>query len=194
MNIRDLPPVLESVVGKEKIDFSVHSTRNKPPGHSIGIIIFGVIWLALTGIFVAILFVPILKGEEVQYYVNNEQVTASLDNLEPLHFPAALIGFFVLVGIIMLLAGFISYFKPGGHYVGTASRLLRYHKGKLNAYDWKEFTGNIEMNVRKGALKLQLRSGFHRKSGAFVHDVVYIAGAPDVLEIEKICRQRMKEV
>ena len=193
--MRHIPPELETLVGAEKIDFSVFSRRKKPAKHSLNIILWGSIWTAFTSIFVAILFVPILKGEELSFYVNNEPVTASLDNLEPLLFPAALIGFFVLIGITVLLVGFISLFIRGGYFVGTASRLLHYHKGNLKTFDWGQFTGNIEMHVRRGNITLQLRSGkmvgSKGRPARFVPDVVYIAGAPNVLEIEKICRERI---
>jgi hypothetical protein len=47
MNINFLPPELETVVGKEKIEFSVLSKRNKPVGQAMSAILFGVIWSAI---------------------------------------------------------------------------------------------------------------------------------------------------
>ena len=54
------------------------------------------------------------------------------------------------------------------------------------------------MHMRRGNITLQLRTGkmVSRKNGPaqFVPDIVYISGIKDeVLEVEKICRKRIKE-
>ena len=196
-NSRFLPPELEKIVGTEKIDFSALARRNKPAGQSIGIIFFGAIWSAFTSIFVVAFFGPIFKGGEVHFTVNNTPTTGSLENLDSLLVPALIIGIFVLIGIGMLLYGFYSFFQKGGYFVGTANRLLHYYKGTVNAFDWEQFSGNMEINIKKGDITLQLRTGrmVSRKSSSsqFVPDIVYISGVPNVLEIEKICRKRIKE-
>jgi hypothetical protein len=191
---RFLPPELETVVGAEKIEFSVVSKRNKPIGQAAGTLIFGVIWSAITSIFVVAFFGPLFKGEEVEFGLNGEMVTASLDNLEPILVPALIIGVFVLIGIIALLVGIYQFFQTGGYFAATATRLLHYRKGNIATYDWAQFTGNVKMNAKRGNITLQLRSGYSTKNGGFVHNVVFISGADNVLEIEKICRKRIKEV
>jgi hypothetical protein len=197
MNNRYLPTELETVVGAEKIDFSVFSRRNKPAGQAMGTILFGVIWSAITSIFVAAFFGPLFKGEEVHFGVDGVPTSGSLENFEPLLFPALFIGVFVLIGIGALLWGFYSFFQKGGYFVGTASRLLRYRKGNISSYDWEQFTGNMKMNTKKGDITLELQTGKMVKSKnsptRYVPDTVYISGATDVLEIEKICRKRIKE-
>jgi hypothetical protein len=196
-NIRFLPMDLESVVGTEKIDFSVFSKRNKPVSQSISLIFFGTFWSAITSIFVVAFFVPLFKGEEVHFGVDGVPTTGSLENFEPILVPALIIGLFVLIGIGMLLWGFYSFFQKGGYFVGTASRLLRYNKGIIKSFDWEQFSGNMEINNKKGDITLQLRTGkmVSRKnsSAQFVPDIVYISGVINVLEIEKICRKRIKE-
>ncbi|MDR2861531.1 MAG: hypothetical protein LBV07_03160 [Syntrophobacterales bacterium] len=192
-----LPPELQSVIGAEKIDFSVLAKRNKPANQSIYIIFFGLVWTAFTSIFVIGFFGPLFKRGEVHFKVNGVPTTGSWENLEPMIFPALLIGVFVLVGIGILSWGLYSFFQKGGYFVGTASRLLSYHKGKIYSFDWEQFTGNMEINKKKGDISLQLRYGkmVSRKNSPdkFVPDIVYISGTPDILEIEKICRKRIKE-
>jgi len=196
-DIRFMPPELETVIGTEKIDFSVFGKRNKPAGESMTMILFGTFWSAITSIFVVAFFGTILTGGEVHFSVNGTPTTASLENLEPMLIPALIIGVFVLIGIGTLLWGFWSFFQKGGYFVGTANRLLRYHKGKLYSFDWEQFSGNMEINLKKGNITLQLRTGkmVSRKRGSeYVPDVVYISGIKDnVLEVEKICRKRIKE-
>ncbi len=111
--------------------------------------------------------------------------------------PALIIGVFVLIGIGMLIWGFYLLFQRGGYFVGTNNRLISYRKGIINTYDWEQFTGNMEINNRKGDFSLQLRTGKmvqrKNKPDEFVPDVIYISGISDVLEIEKKCRIRIKE-
>ena len=81
--------------------------------------------------------------------------------------------------------------------MGTTNRLVRYRKGIINTFDWEQFSGNMEINTKKGNISLQLRTGKmvskKNSSDQFVPDVVYISGVANVLEIEKICRKRIKE-
>ena len=196
-NSRFLPSELETVVGYEKIDFSVFAERKKPVRQSFGVLIIASFWLAVTSIFVVAFFGPLFKGEEVHLTVNDIPTTASLENLEPLLIPALIIGLFVLIGIVLLFWGFYSFSQKGGYFVGTASRLLHYNKGIINSFDWEQFTGNMEINIKKGDLALQLRTGkmVNRKndSSQFVPDMLYISGVTNVLEIEQLCRKRIKE-
>jgi hypothetical protein len=196
-NSRFLPIELESVIGNEKNEFSVFAKRYQPVGKSLGALFFGVFWLAITSIFVVAFFGPLFKGEEVHFGTNGTPTTGSLENFEPLMVPALIIGVFVLIGIGMLIAGIYSLTRKGGYFVGTPTRLIHFRNGNISQYDWEQFTGNIQMNIKKGDISLELRSGrvvkSKNSSGRFVHDTVYISGAPDILEIEKVCRKRVKE-
>jgi hypothetical protein len=195
--IRFLPTELASFIGTEKIDFSVFAKRKQPGKQSLSTILFGLIWTAFTSIFVIGFFGPLFKGEEVHFSTNGKPVAGSLENFEPMLVPALIIGLFVVVGIGMIIWGFYSFSQKGGYFVGTANRLIHYHKGNIRAFDWEQFSGNMEINLKKGDLALQLRTGkmVSRKNAPaeFVPDVVYISGAPDILEIEKICKRRIKE-
>ena len=144
-------------------------------------------------------WVHLFVGKEVHFESNGVPVVAGPDNLEPILVPALIIGFFVLVGIIMLAWGFYSMFKKGGIFVGTPLRLIHYQKGSVRSIDWEQFSGDIEVKAktRSGTISLQMRTGrmVSRKNGPdkYVPDVIYMVDIPDVFEIERVCRRRIKE-
>lgn len=195
--IQSLPTDLKSVIGTEKIDFSILAKRKEPLNKSLGIIAFGIIWSAFISIFVIAFLGPLFKGEEVHFKVNDEPTTASWDNFEPMLVPSLIIGLFVVVGIAILISGFYSLFQKGGYFVGTTNRLIHYRKGTITTYDWEQFSGNMEINSKKEDLSMELRTGkmVSRKneSDKYVPNVLYISSVANILEIEKICRNRIKE-
>jgi ABC-type multidrug transport system fused ATPase/permease subunit len=192
-----LPMELQSVIGSEKVDFTVLAKRNQPLKKSIGLMIFGMVWTAFTSIFVIAFLGPLFIGKETHFTVNGVPTTGSWDNFQPMLVPTLIIGVFVLVGIGMLGWGIYATFQKGGYFVGTAHKLIHYYKGNIRTYDWEQFSGNMEINHTKGDLAMQLRTGkmVTRKNSSdqFVPDVIYISGANNILEIEKICSKRIKE-
>ncbi|MBK7105089.1 MAG: hypothetical protein IPH62_07385 [Ignavibacteriae bacterium] len=199
MNNIELPQNLLSVIGNENIEFSVKAKRDKPVKSSLGIIIFGTIWTAFTSIFVFAFLGPLFIGEEVHFTTNGTPSVASPDNLGPITLPAIIIGFFVLIGIGMLIGGFYSLLKKGGYFVGTPLRLISFQNGNIRSIDWEQFSGDIQVNGNEleGNISLQLRTGkmvSRKNSGSqYVPDTIYISGIPNVFEIEQICRKRIKE-
>ena len=195
----NLPNDLNSVIGSEKTDFAVKAKRAQPGKVSVGLIIFGTIWLAFTSIFVVAFLGPLFVGQEVEFTTNGVPTVAGPDNLGPILLPALIIGIFVLVGIAMLGFGIYSLFKKGGYFVGTPTRLVHYQNGTVRSIDWEQFSGDIEVkgNMEKGNLALQMRTGrmVSRKSGSesYVPDTIYISGISNVFEIEQLCRKRIKE-
>jgi hypothetical protein len=195
----DLPQNLLTVIGEEKIDFSVKAKRAKPIKNSMGVILFGTVWTAFTSIFVFAFFGPLFKGEEVHFTSNDIPTVASPDNLEPLIFPAILIGVFVLIGLLMLGFGLYSLVKKGGYFVGTPLRLISYQNGNVRSIDWEQFSGDITVNGDeiKGDLSLQMRTGKMVSSKnnrrRYVPETIYLTGITDVYQLEKICRARIKE-
>lgn len=191
-----IPLDLQSIIGAEKIDFAVIAKRKQPSRRSLGVIVFGLFWTAFTSIFVVILVGPLLRGEEFHFKANGVPKTASLDNFQPMLVPSLVIGLFVLVGIGILFYGFYSLLQKGGYYVGTPQRLIHYYKGAINSYDWDQFTGNMEINNRKGFLALQLHEGStvtrDKGSDQDMPDVIYISGIKNTLELAEMCRKRMK--
>lgn len=192
-----LPSDLKSVIGTEKVDFSILAKRKEPLNKSLGIIGFGIIWSAFISIFVIAFLGPLFKGEEVHFKVNDEPTTASWDNFEPMLVPSLIIGLFVVVGIAILCGGFYSLLQKGGYFVGTTNRLVHYRKGTITTYDWEQFSGNMEINSKKEDMSMELRTGkmVSRKneSDKYVPNILYISGVANILEIEKICRNRIKE-
>jgi hypothetical protein len=197
MNDLTMPVDLQSIIGKENIDFFVKAKRKQPVKNSFGIILFGTVWTAFVSIFVIVFLGPLFRGEETHFTVNGVPTSASWENFQPMLTPALIISVFVLIGIGMLTWGFYSLFQKGGYFVGTNNRLIRFDKGIVNTYDWEQFTGNMEINGPKGDISLQLRTGkmVQRKNrpDEFVPDIIYISGITDVLKIEKNCRKRIKE-
>ena len=195
----NLPADLNTVIGSEKTEFAVKAKRAQPGKVSLALILFGTIWLAFTSIFVVAFLGPLFMGEEVEFTTNGVATVASPDNLGPILAPALIIGFFVLIGILMFGFGIYSLFKKGGYFVGTPTRLISYHNGRVRSIDWEQFSGDIEVkgNEENGNLTLQMRTGrmVSSKSGSdrYVPDTLYISGITDVFGIEKVCRTRIKE-
>lgn len=92
-----------------------------------------------------------------------------------------------------------SIFAEGGYFVGTPTRLVSYRNGKFKSYDWEQFTGTIEVNgnIQNGNITFTMRTGemVSRKNGPdqYVPDTTYIAGVENVFEVERLCRQRIRE-
>lgn len=130
--------------------------------------------------------------------VNDEPVVAGPGHYGALTVPALIIGIFLLVGFLVLGSGLYLLVKKGGYFVGTPTRLIINEGKSIRSIDWEQFSGDIELrgDERKGDLVLQLRTGrmVSRKSGEeYVPDKIYITGIPSIFEVEKICRQRIKE-
>ncbi len=194
-----LPPDLNAAIGSERKDFAVKAGRALPREESISKIRFGVLWTALSSIFVFIFLEPLFQGEEVHFVLNGVPTVASSDNLDPILVPAIIIVVFMFIGISMLSWGIYSLLKKGGYYVGTPIRLVHYQNGNIRSIDWEQFSGEIEFNgnADKGNISLQMRTGrmVSRKNGPdeYVPDVIYILEIPNVFEVEQICRKRIKE-
>ena len=194
-----LPPELETYIGSESKDFAVKARHAHAPKTSLALIIFGAVWLGFSSIFLFAFLGPLFQGQEVHFLTNDVPTVASPDNLRPILFPALIIGIFVLIGLIMLGAGFKLLFSKGGYWAGTSARLISMRNGIFRSIDWEQFSGDIEVtgDDQKGNIKLGLRSGkmVSSKNGPdrYVPDELYISGIPGVFEIEKICRKRIKE-
>jgi hypothetical protein len=177
-----LPEGLIKAIGSESKDFAVEASHAKPVKNSLGMIIFGVLWLAFTSIFVITFIGPLLRGKEVEFTSNGVPVVAGPGNLEPITLPAVIIGIFALVGVGLLAIGLYSLFKQGGYFVGTPTRLKNYHKGNYRSIDWEQFSGDIEVrgNNQKGTITLGMRTGkmVSRKNGPdrYVPDMYYMSG------------------
>jgi hypothetical protein len=194
-----LPPALIANIGNEVRDFSVKASRAQPVKTSIALVFFGTFWLAFTSIFVVAFLGPLFAGREVHFTSNDVPVVAGPGNLGPIIVPALIIGLFVLVGLALLGFGLSMLFRKGGYFVGTPGRLIHYHRGSIRSVDWEQFSGDIEVsgNDQKGNITLGMRTGrmVSSKNGPdrYVPDTFYISGIPDVYQIERLCRIRIKE-
>lgn len=194
-----LPRDLNAMIGSERKDFAVKAGRAQPRNKSLAVIIFGLCWTAFTSIFVLAFLGPLFVGKEVHFESNGVPVHAGPGNLGEILIPALIIGFFVIIGIAMIVGGIYAMFREGGYFVGTPLRLVHYYKGNIRSIDWEQFSGDIQVkgNVNTGNISLQMRSGrmVSRKNGPdrYVPDLIYMSKINNVFEIEKICRNRIKE-
>jgi hypothetical protein len=194
-----LPPELNNLVGSEIIDFAVKAKHANPPKVSMVMIIFGVMWLAITSILFIVFLGPLFQGKEVHFLANDVPTVAGPGNLKPILVPALVIGLFILIGIGLFSSGIYLLLKKGGYFVGTQTRFISLQKGKYRSVDWEQFSGDIEVtgNEQKGNITLGMRTGkmVSSKSGPdrYVPDELYISGIPNAFEIEEICRKRIKE-
>jgi hypothetical protein len=195
----ELPDNLVVALGSETRDFTVKARRAQPVKSTLALIFFGTFWLAFTSIFVVAFLGPLFVGREVHFTANDVPVVAGPDNLGPIVVPALFIGLFVLVGIGMLGFGLAGLFRKGGFYVGTATRLIFSQGNRIRSIDWEQFSGDIEVSgtAQKGNLNLGMRTGrmVSSKNGPsrYVPDMIYMTGIPDVFEVERKCRQRIRE-
>jgi hypothetical protein len=194
-----LPPNLRIVMGSDKPDFAVKAQRAQPLKMSLGVLIFGIVWLLFSSMFVFIFIGPLFMGQEVHFTANDEPMSAGPGNLGPIVAPALILSIFVFVGIGLISWGLVLLTKKGGYFIGTPTRLISGRGGNIRSIDWEQFSGDIEISGddRIGNITLQMRSGrmVSQKNGPdrYVPDTVYISGIPDVFAVERICRERIKE-
>lgn len=172
---RDIPANLQNFLNSEEVLFKVYSRRKMPWARSRQLPMAGLVWLIVNIFF--------LEGtSDIGFGGIN---TFSLMTI-----------FFLLVGFVLIGIGVYQALQEGGWMIGLKDRLVRYHKGRMNSYTWSQFTGNMEIDSDRGNLLLELRSGTMVKGGkhggqTFVPDSVFLAGVDGVLNIEKICRERI---
>lgn len=194
-----LPQELVNAIGSESLDFAVKARRSQPAKTAIALMIFGIVWLAFSSIFVILFLGPVFQGKEVEFLANDVPTVAGPGNLKPLLGPALIIGVFVLVGILMTAGSIFMLFRKGGYFAGTPTRLISFKNGNYRSIDWEQFSGDIEVsgNDSKGNITLGMRTGkmVSNKSGSdrYVPDQLFISGIPNAREIEQRCRKRIKE-
>lgn len=185
-----MPNDMITVLAGEPTDFTIQGRRAGTGGGAF-LLLFGSVWTLFTGAMVFAFLHPLLNDGMVHFTLNEQAVVATRDNLEPLTMPAIFFGIFLLIGLGLLLGGIWSLTKKPGYYAGTPTRLVSYERGKINSFDWREFNGNIEVNSRKGMIRLELKSGF-RSNSTYVPTQLRIYTKADVLEIERKVRERIQ--
>ena len=194
------PPFdLASVTHGESVDFCVKAKRSEKFSGSKFLLAFGLFWFLFSGLLFAMFIGPVLVGGESHFELNGRSVVASMNNLEPLYFPAAFLGFFLLIGLGILYAGLRGLLADGPWFIGTPKRLIIVNKDETRSLDWDQFSGNSSHTVKGelGRATFELLTGrYHKpKHGPprFVPDKLFMEGIPNAAEIERICRQRVSE-
>lgn len=183
----ELPLELYNETGSESIDFAVKAGRFQPPRN-------GMI-LLLAGIAIASFFAAIISPA-LQSAGNQDENPGISGSVYWIIISCSLALILLIFGLVA--TGILS--KRSGYYAGTSSRFIHYREKRLRSIDWEQFTGDIEVKgtAKRGSIAFKLRTGsFVSGRGfdnrRFVPEVIYFSGIPDVYEIAKICRKRIKE-
>ncbi len=196
MNDVDLPREFTSIIGAEKVDFSLKASRSKSIKESFSLIRWGVGLTGFVGLIGFVVLQPLFQTTDLNAEISNIPKATFFD-IGWMVFPAIIIGIFLLVGFGMLVSGVYSLFQGGGYFVATSTRLIHYFKGNVKTYRWEQFAGVAELNINRGDITLELRTGVTTKgrdgSSTFIPEVIYISGVRNVADIEFICRKRINE-
>ena len=197
MNNLKFPIELDEILVNENIDFSVLGLRTQTPKYSI-IIISIVLPVAVSFGYVFFTSLPIFYKRHFNLLVNAElKPNSSSDRLTENGLYLAVILMFLIVSCIILYKKVIPYFTKEGYFIGTDCRLIKYKNGILKYYDWEQFTGKVENANNEKDLFLELRRGHFvsrkNSSDEFIPEYVFIASDTNILEIQKICKQRIEE-
>ncbi len=199
MNQETMPPEINSTLAGERPEFVTKSKRDTKLSSSIGLLIFSMIWLGFTSIFVFVFFGPLLSGKDVNFTVNGTPTTANLSNMGSLTMPGIIIGIFVLIGIFIFIASIRSLFSKGSWFIGTSKRLIVYRKNYTQSIDWEQFSGNIIVSgpSNNNTISLEMRTGHmvsqKNRADRYVPDMIEMIGINNGFEIEPIIRKRIKE-
>ncbi|MDX2128707.1 MAG: hypothetical protein SFU91_06685 [Chloroherpetonaceae bacterium] len=172
-----LPSDLSSLISDEKIDFFVYPNRQKPTYEYLKVITFFIIWLIICGMITFVILSPLINGESVTIYFNDRAYTGDSNNLIPVIVSLIIPITFFIGGAGVLIYNINQMMQKGGIFVGTITRLIHSHKGKIKVYSWREFLGVLEIDAEEGDVSLKLRTGTVQKqngSKVFLHDIVHI--------------------
>lgn len=193
-----LPPELISAIGSETVDFTVKAKRIQPLKKSIGVFFMGIAW-TLFSVFMLLVFIgPNLQGQATTMKINGVEKVVQPGDWGAIAIPGLMMGFFVLVGLIIIVSSIQAMIKEGGFFAGTPTRLVNYQKNNIRSIDWEQFTGDIKVNGKneEGNIELQMRTGHmtrqKRGPSKFVPDIIEIAEIPNPFEVAELCRKRIK--
>ncbi len=193
-----LPTKLKQTIGSEPLDFIAKDQPSTPFGVLVSVISMGIVWIILMSCIIYAFIGPLFHGEEVEMTINDVPTIISPENLTPLILPVVLLGIFWCLGLLFLVIGLGMLFKGRGYTVGTATKLIYLYKNKIQTTSWDQINGVVSCkgNNRKGNILLQLKTGkditFNGKK-RFVNDTLYMCGIKNALDINKICKKRIKK-
>lgn len=184
-----VPPALQVVLDSEKVEFFVCSKRRESKKN-----LLSKMYVSAGILFISIFILVELMGL-VEVFTKNTKPT--IDDFQKIILPIFACGILSAGSIVTGIKAFVSLNKTGGQYVGTGDRLYHYCDEKLQTYPWKDFTGNMEIDSKKGEITMELRYGSKMlgatNSNRITPDTVFLSGVPNVFEIEKICRVKIKD-
>ena len=199
MDQQNIPPELYTMLGGDTYDFIVKSERAVPLGQALSPMLFGFVWLLITGCLFTAFIGPIFMGNEVHFKSNGVETVAGPQNLEPLLFPISFISIFFLIGLAVFGNGLYLLFAKGPWYIGKEKELIVYKKNKIRTISYEQFSGDSEVggDPQKGTITLQLRTGKmvsqKNRADRYVPDKIYIAGIQNALQVEQVLKKRIKE-
>ena len=187
MNRFDLPKDLVTVIGNEKVDFAFLAKRKRQKSLTNFIILFAVMGVILPSIGVLAFFVS----------VSNDPSTVNIVNPEPMSTTSLLIIVVLIIGLGYLISKIISHYKnKKEYYVGTKNRMISYTNGNIEYFDWNQFTGNITLNFNTKSISLEMRNinsnAISNNPYASIPETLHLTGVENLVEIERICRERIK--
>jgi hypothetical protein len=191
MGSTELPQVLNEAIGPENRDFAFKAGSSRPFRKSLPGIISGILWIA----FFSLLFFGIFN---LDFKGMLERGAAENKSINPAFYLLGFFGIFYSIGLAILLSAIIPVIRRGGYFVGTPVRLIHYRNGKIRSVDWEQFTGDMQVrgNEQGGNISLLLKTGtWKRQRGGsiYIPDMIFMTAIPGLSEVEKICRQRIKE-
>lgn len=208
MNIeyKALPADLKDEIGLEKIDFCIKTDKSTEL-KSLRFLVFLIV--------LSLLFTLYFNIKSIFKFVGIDIFHPLLVSPTEVN-PNALIDvFYYIISRIIPLGTFISIIwfvlikikKEKGirFWVATENRLILYKIGVEQVYYWKDFNGNIEFELNKKALTLELRRGLmpykskidadavNNESINYSPEKIQIIDVDNVLEIVSICQSRIKQ-
>ncbi len=193
------PKILLDSIGSETQDFAIKAKKAYPSSFGLFLLGFSALWSTITGIFAFTFLVPLFQGEVAEITFNNQLVSGSLDNLQPILLPILHNILFLLIGLVIIIAGFYFLFKEGGYFVGTPHRLYILNGSKLQSIEWELFSGKntVTGSSQFGNVILELHTDpenkKRRKPNIIAPDKIFLQGIPNPYQIEKLCRQRIQQ-
>jgi hypothetical protein len=194
----ELPEELNISLGSENREFAVKGTFAQPVIASVFNILFGVGWIGFTSLLMSFFIEPDFLKYAIQEFTSSEAAGTGEGDKIYYVFIIVFFGIFLSIGFYMFFKGVFSMFRSGGYFVGTPTRLVHFRKGKLKSCDWEQFTYDILVkgNNKKGNITLVMKTGSivrGKSSSRFVPDYIYMLGIEGALDIEQICRRRIRE-
>ncbi|AZQ44296.1 hypothetical protein [Nonlabens ponticola] len=194
----NIPSHIYQVIDKEEVLFKTKNRWFYPRRKSYKLMGFALFWNLFVGVIATMFFGPLITEGKVSFTQNDVPVTGSLDDWEPLLFPALFIGLFVIVGLSLIGYTLWTLFKPGGGFIATDTRLISYGSSNYKSYEWSAFTGTIEvLNYKgRGSLIIDLRTGTTKKSNkqtVVKPDQLYLENLDDPIKAEHICRKQITQ-